>query len=120
MHLDLLKIKIMKKILLLLPILLLIGCNNKEQMISDISIHSDAVLCCNIWEDFKTIDNSHADAVSVFLTANNINFIDLSETNVGTNIDCDNCCLCPSGIEINFKINEADLEEMLAFGFVEN
>lgn len=109
----------MKNKLLLVPLLFVFACANKEP-IFDQDIQGVVHQCNNIWKDFKTAENSHVLAVSNFLEANEIEFIDLEATNTGQFILCTFCYPCPSDIIIHFKVREEDLEAILALGFEEN
>ncbi len=109
----------MKNIFLLLSLLFTIGCVNKEQLFNK-NVTGIVHQCNNIWQDYKTLENSHVLAASTFLEENKIEFIDLEGTNTGEFILCTFCYPCPSDIIINFKVREEDLEAVLAFGFEEN
>lgn len=119
---DLWKIKIItvKNKLLLIPLLFIFACANKEQAIFDQDVQGIVHQCNNIWKDFKTAENTHALAASNFLEAQEIEFIDLEVTNTGQFILCNFCFPCPSDKIVHFKVRKEDLETILALGFEEN
>lgn len=107
----------MKNLFFLAFVLFLASCTKSEL---NVEVKGEVFQCCNIWEDFVTVENTHEEAVSNFLTDNNIAFSDFQTINNGLIAICVTCCQCPEGKEVRFKVNEEDLATVLAFGFVEN
>ncbi len=83
----------------------------------DVEVKSQVFQCCNIWEDFVTADNTLTEAVSEFLSDNNIPFSEMETIDNGPSSVCASCCKCPAGMEVKFKVDEEDLQILLDLGF---
>ena len=107
----------MKNLIFLSLLLFTASCSKSDL---DVKVKGEIFQCCNLWEDFVTTDNTNQDAVSDFLSDNNIAFTDFQIIENGPTSVCATCCQCPDGKEVSFKVNEEDLAAVLALGFEEN
>lgn len=104
----------MKNLIFLTLILFTASCSKSDV---NVDVKGEVFSCCNIWEDFKTADNTTSEAVADFLTNSNISFSDLEIIDVGLAAVCVSCCQCPEGMEVQFTVDEEDLQAVLDLGF---
>lgn len=107
----------MKNILLIAIVLLILGCSKENRFTKEVT--SPVFQCCNVWEDFNTIENDAETAISEFMDSQNIPYRDLEINNIGLIALCTTCCKCPSDEEVRMTVRPEDLEVLSELGFEE-